>query len=382
MNIHIYEQDLTKYRSTFYKKLSEENDYSITIITDFGHSRGSFHDIDKKEYNYQIKEIKRHKLLKGIYLTSLKSIKKLPLPDIVILRGAVRDLNLHSIIRYYKKLNVPIIIRGQGFSRNRLFAPKKNFKDWYSFKIVEYADVYLSYTDDITNQLNANNPRSIIVTAPNTLNTDILDDHIKLLSKKTVLDHKHDLGLTKDKYLIYIGRIQKRKNVDTLISYYNELKANSDNDYGLIIIGEGELLDSIKEKALSLNLQDIVFTGFLEMDDILTSKYLYCSDIMFIPGWLGLAVNHGMYFGLPVIGVSVNGYIGHGPEIEYIKHYSNGYLMKDNSFDEFKIALDEVEINYKAYNKNALEYAKANLSINKMIKGYKHAIKLAKESVK
>jgi len=265
-------------------------------------------------------------------------------------------------------------MRGQGFSRNRIFDPNKNLIDKYSLFVAGLPDIYLSYSDDITKQLVKHGCRSKVLTAVNTLNTDILDEHIDEFQNKSKEERKEDLGLKKKKYIVYIGRLQERKKVKILLEHYSKLRNAGINDYGLIIIGDGELLNELKKITSERNIPDVTFTGQLALDDLRTSYYLMCSDILYIPGWLGLAVNHGMYLGLPVIGTTPNGFLGHGPEVEFLKHGYNSYLLENYMFEEFYKAFTEIDLKIDSYRKNALNYSHNNLSVNEMLDTYKKAI--------
>lgn len=375
--IYIYEQDLTRYRSTFYEKLSNKSKDEIVIITNYN-KNVRYLDIDKKERSYKIIEVPRYSIM-GIYFYSLAYLKKLGDPDVVILRGAIRDLSLLLMIKYYKVKKIPVIIRGQGYSRNRIFNPKTNLVDWLHLKIVRSADIYLSYTQDIKNVLIKYLQKDNIIVAPNTLNTDIFDKHISEIEKKTKKENKVLLNMHCDKYIIYIGRLDKRKKIDKLLMYYRHIKQKYDH-YGLIVIGDGLEYDKLVENINEKNIKNIILTGSLSLEDVDTSLYLFCSDILLIPGWLGLAINHGFYFGLPVIGVTPNGYLNHGPEVEYILHENNGYLMSNYETDSFEKAFRIVDKNLSHYKSNAKEYANKNLKIDNMISAYINAINKVKNN--
>ena len=107
------------------------------------------------------------------------------------------------------------------------------------------------------------------------------------------------------RYLLYVGTIQPRKNLDTLISAYHELRA-SGNDHGhkLVIVGrKGWLYDRLFERIRELGLEeDIVFTGFVPDEDLPfifdgAGVFLYLS---LFEGF-GLPPLEAMACGVPVI---------------------------------------------------------------------------------
>ena len=112
-------------------------------------------------------------------------------------------------------------MRGQGFSRNRIFDPNKNLIDKYSLFVAGLPDIYLSYSDDITKQLVKHGCRSKVLTAVNTLNTDILDEHIDEFQNKSKEERKEDLGLKKKKihclYRAFTGKKESKNTFRTLL---------------------------------------------------------------------------------------------------------------------------------------------------------------------
>jgi glycosyltransferase involved in cell wall biosynthesis len=66
----------------------------------------------------------------------------------------------------------------------------------------------------------------------------------------------------------YLGRVHPRKNIERIIYAWNMLK-NSVNDGELIIIGDGDkqYLDFLKRETKRLQLNNVIFTGFLSGDE-------------------------------------------------------------------------------------------------------------------
>jgi glycosyltransferase involved in cell wall biosynthesis len=110
-------------------------------------------------------------------------------------------------------------------------------------------------------------------------------------------------------------------------------------DIGLHIIGSGPeetLVNSfVKEH------KDIYFYGPIH-DLQLSSKYIYASDLMVMPGYVGLSVVHAMAIGCPVLTCrqGENGPF-HSPEVEYIIEDSNGKFC-DYSVDGLIVELSNI----------------------------------------
>ena len=123
---------------------------------------------------------------------------------------------------------------------------------------------------------------------------------------------------------LYIGRFSKEKNILHLLKAYKRLKA--ENDWGLILIGDGPQNEEIANYIERNNIKNVSMPGFQQKEDI--PKFLAVSDIFILPSisepW-GLVVNEAMAAGLPVL---VSKRCGCHPDL--IKEGVNGF-----SFDPF-----------------------------------------------
>lgn len=101
-----------------------------------------------------------------------------------------------------------------------------------------------------------------------------------------ILDNAHKGKFKKVYDFIYIGRLEKEKNIFWLLSLVCRLKIISKNDVTLCILGEGKLAKSLKEKIAERKLTRNVFLiGFKKN----TSLYLSKSKILLLP-----SANEGM----------------------------------------------------------------------------------------
>lgn len=109
--------------------------------------------------------------------------------------------------------------------------------------------------------------------------------------KKINIDNKKVYG--------HIGDFTKNKNYDFLIDIFYEIQ--KEEDAILLLIGNGELKEKIKEKVSKLNISSKVhFLGYRE--DI--NKLLLCMDVFLFPSLhegLGLVLIEAQTSGLPVL---------------------------------------------------------------------------------
>lgn len=100
-----------------------------------------------------------------------------------------------------------------------------------------------------------------------------------------------ELGIDDDTFVIgHIGRFVEQKNHRFLIEIFNEVHKEKSNSL-LLLIGQGPLMEEIKEKVHSLNLDDsVMFLG--QRSD--TNELYQAMDVFVLPS---------LYEGLPVVGV-------------------------------------------------------------------------------
>ena len=92
-----------------------------------------------------------------------------------------------------------------------------------------------------------------------------------------------------------VGRLSNQKNHMFLLDIFNEIVKINDN-YKLILVGDGENYNTIKDKINNLKLQSkVILTGF--KSDV--ENYLQIIDIFLMPS---------LYEGLPVVGVEAQSY--------------------------------------------------------------------------
>ena len=99
-------------------------------------------------------------------------------------------------------------------------------------------------------------------------------------------------GLAKSNFL-YIGRFSKEKNILHLLKVYKKL--NVEDNWGLILIGDGPQKKEIVNYIERNNVKNVFIPGFQQKEDI--PKFLAVSDIFVLPStsepW-GLVVNEAM----------------------------------------------------------------------------------------
>jgi glycosyltransferase involved in cell wall biosynthesis len=107
-----------------------------------------------------------------------------------------------------------------------------------------------------------------------------------------------------DGYILYVGTIQPRKNIDTLIEAYARLRSGRENLPKLVIVGrKGWLYERLFASIARLGLEEVViFTGFVPDEDL---PFIYdgakvFAYLSFFEGF-GLPPLEAMACGVPVV---------------------------------------------------------------------------------
>lgn len=133
--------------------------------------------------------------------------------------------------------------------------------------------------------------------------------------------------------IVYVGRLEKVKNVKTLIDSFSQL---THPDTRLIIVGDGREKEDLVNQVNEKNLGDKVdFIGFTDVP----SEYLSSADLFVLPSFsegFGIAAVEAMFMKIPVLCSNVGGIP------EFIVDNENGWLFNPNKQEELTSKLQMV----------------------------------------
>ena len=125
-----------------------------------------------------------------------------------------------------------------------------------------------------------------------------IDASFSQASATEIAECRQKLGLTKP-YLLYVGSLQKRKNIDSLIDAHKRLKANSEGAPDFVIAGD----TGSQFAATTLGTSDCI--RFIGRQDDATVRVLYSGALAGVSAsWyesFGLPLVEGMACGTPAI---------------------------------------------------------------------------------
>jgi glycosyltransferase involved in cell wall biosynthesis len=223
-----------------------------------------------------------------------------------------------------------------------------------------------------------NIPADKIFPALNTLDTNRflpVRDRLEQTGKETV---RQKLGFTHTYNLIFIGRLYEDKWPDVAIQVLDRLHKKGLTSVALHFVGAGPMAKAMAAFAQEAGIADHVFFRGEIYDENSTGELLFASDLMIMPGCVGLSVNHAFCFNCPVVTFESKDHVpAHGPEIEYIIHSQTGFVtpnrdvqaMADTVFDYLNNL--ELQLQIKSHIRNMIEHV---CPIEKLVNGFVNAI--------
>lgn len=362
------EQDLIDYRVPVYEKISEKID-EAPVICYWESDTGTSHKIlPQEKVSVSTKKIKVYRLGGKLFLPNYFKSEIFDRQNTILIRGNIRNLFLIPLLIINKILRVKTIVWGQGVSRKRVFKPSSHIFDTIYLLILKLCDAYVLYDEITQKRLGDYVQADKLFVANNTIDTGKEYTYLQKLKSRKTGEIKKELEIHTDITLCFIGRLTKRKKLNYLLDVF-EILSGEFRNIGLCIIGKGPEYESIKQKIDARGLPDVQLVG--PKYEFEAAKYLYACDIMVMPGWLGLAVNHALIYGLPIVSQRKDEYLtGHAPEAAHLQHQYNGWFAEYNNKEDMVSGIKEIIMNYEYYSSNAAIYASDNLGIERMIDGF------------
>jgi len=146
----------------------------------------------------------------------------------------------------------------------------------------------------------------------------------------------------KDFYFITVGRLIKRKDIDTMLNGFSKLTAKNAK---LLIIGDGPEMEHLKNIADSLGISGKVsFLGYLDDKD--KYRYLTVSDCYIMTSLhegFGIVFMEAMYCALPIISTN------HGGQTDFLVNEKNALLINVSDPDGCASAMSRMLLDKKLY---------------------------------
>ena len=305
-------------------------------------------------------------------------------PDIVIHELAAGILSLPFVLIGRKFLGYKLILWGHMYDHKTGFDPQHRIMDKYRLWLQNHADAIITYSIGEKKILEKNNVNSEkIFPALNTLDTDQylpIRNQLETIGKENV---KHQLGFTHDFNLVFIGRLYEDKLPHYLLEILKILN-KTELSVAAHFVGTGEMENKLKLIASENGLNGCVFFHGEIYDEHRTGQLLFASDIMIMPGCVGLSVNHAFCFDCPVVTFEANEnhFPAHGPEIEYIIDRKTGFIVENDNIEAMASTVEQyfnnpvLRAEMKVEIRNMIENT---CPIGKLVGGFSEAIQFCLE---
>ena len=262
-----------------------------------------------------------------------KALKRLCKPDII----HVHILTRLGIIARWQKLvhGTPYIITDH-WSR---YLPGNDFsgffRKWATKIVVRHASVVTTVTENLAIAMQnhgSKNPKYMVL--PNVVDTNLFK--IK----------QHENSIPK---IIHISCFEdKSKNISGLLESLKILKDHN-IAYQAVLIGDGMDYEAMKQKAVSLQLNDrVTFTGMLQGQELVDA--LASGDFLVLSSNyenMPVVILEAFACGLPVVSTNVGG-------ISEIVNESNGLLVPPHDAENLADAIQKMLESYQSYDANTL----------------------------
>lgn len=287
-------------------------------------------------------------------INAKKELKKLiQKEDIDIIHGHYLFPAGWATIKAGKASNTKTYITAHGSDMFEMYK-KQRFMRPILKKVLKDADVVLAVSESLKKEIISTNIKGIKEKTKihwNSVDINKFKGNNEYLFKKELANK---FKIARDKPIIlFVGNIIKRKNVDLII----EAKKQTKTDCNLVIVGDGPLLNKLKEKVVreeeNGELANVYFTG--SRKDI--EKVIPSADLLILPSFsesFGLVLIEALACEKPVIGSNVGG-------IKEIITEDVGLLIDPYDSEDLAIAIDKILGNEELKNKfitNARKRAK------------------------
>jgi glycosyltransferase involved in cell wall biosynthesis len=368
-DVVIIQRIFAKYRKDILDELHRKIDFVLLhSVNNSGISQVS------TPYSEKVKSFKYSHNNTNVFLNVFPHLLR-KRPKIVIHEFSI---GIASIIPTYlltRLLGIKFILWGHGYDRSKGFYPEKSINDKLRLLFLKKADAVIFYGQEAKLEFSKYLRVEKLFVAHNCLNTNVLNIIRKELETEGTENVKRRIGFTHKYNIIYIGRLLKYKQPQMLFDVYDSLTKTNDNSICIHFVGDGEFLIQLKEIAKTRGIEENVkFYGAI-YDDVKNGELLYCSDLMIMPGPVGLSVNHAFNFDCPVVSFKQK---GHGPEIEYLINEKTGFVIETPTIDAMVSTIgryinnEELQQQMKLNIRNMIE---TTCSIESFIKGFEDANK-------
>lgn len=288
IKVALQQRVIPNYRVPFFEKLGQHPEIELSIFSGFARPIEMVSTADNIQ-NVEFVQTKNIHLFNNPFYICLQPeihqwLKNFD-PEIVILEANPRYLSSKKAIHWIKKTNRGLIGWGLGVPNHKIILD--SLRAYSRNKFLNKFDALIAYSNQGKQQyIQTGIDEKKVFVAPNST-----------VPRPVNSPPKRKCGFqTEPPILLFVGRLQHRKRIDSLIRICSRLPESIMPE--LWIVGEGPILQELKDYAQNIYPRTTFWGGqFGEKLEEIFKK----ADLFVMPGTGGLAIQQAMSFGLPVI---------------------------------------------------------------------------------
>ncbi len=373
----VHNQLWAHYKAIIFNELQKiidnkkQDSFLVVQIASIEKSRVDLGDLDNSihQYPYQLlhegilEEITLWQRISGI-LKAIRAFK----PDVVNLTGYY-DFASWMVLFYCKINGIKTILSNESTASDHA---RKYWKELFKSLIIKQFDGYFNFGTLSKNYLLklGVKPEKMLVNRNCVDNKALKEIYQKCLPERT--DRQKALNVA-SKNFIFVGRLIEYKNLFLFLEAFGMGKTKSKNNWGVIILGDGQQKEDLQRFVNNKNIQNITFQKGVSWQQV--PEYLALSNVLVLPSYSepwGLVVNEAMACGMPVIVSEMC-----GCAVDLVKNGENGFVFSPNNIDQLtglllKFMNQEVDFEQmgRVSEKIIQEYSPENVA-KEMYEGYK-----------
>jgi glycosyltransferase involved in cell wall biosynthesis len=292
--VSLIQRVLPHYRKAFFNALGKACPGGLYIFAGDPQPDEMIKPIDTLEYAHLEKGKNIHILTGHLYIciqSGLMNWLKTTDPDILIVEANPRYLRTPAAIRWMHKRERPVI--GWGLGAPPLSGLLSSIQHQRRKAFIQQFDSLITYSQTgAAEYASLGFPDERIFVAANAVTP----------APSHPLPERPNPTEVQQLQILFVGRLQERKNLDNLIIACSQLP--EDLQPKLVIVGDGPDRQRLVELAERFY-PETTFTGALYGEDL--AAQFRQSDLFVLPGTGGLAIQQAMSYGLPIITAQADG---------------------------------------------------------------------------
>ncbi|NND70487.1 MAG: glycosyltransferase [Rhodothermales bacterium] len=365
------------YRLPVLNRLNEALDGRLVVCSGEPPGKSSIlQATDQQPVDYEHIPLANHWLHgESIHFQNYSSVfRKYPRPAVVLAEESPRSVSLPFLLRKARKVGAGRVLWGIFYSFHRPFSASHPLQK-YRLRMANSVEACACYTKGVRDILHDHVDNDKLFVAQNTMETDILFKQRSILESEGIINVRKRLGIDEShKVLIFIGQLVPRKGTREVIDLFETIRRSQPAT--LLVMRAGPERENMEEYARELGVSGVKFLGPISrLED--SSPYIFASDVVVIPGYVGLVVNHSLCLGVPIVTQKAPANIPyHAPEVESIVDGMNGFIT-ERSPDALLEGVQKVLQERDLFSRRSIAYAEKHITIQVMINGLVDAISWA-----